>query len=186
MAAREVLPPSPFAPTSAMTAIYATRTFRYVHVLITSYKYVSVSLDTHTHTHTHTYIYIYIWGSAIMANKKLYKHLKDFSFLITHKSKKCILQHRVALAWAMNFQNISHLRSTTIVSWQIERRKNILLTDLRGPLDCEKLRILHCLYNLLTNGSKIFSLTHWPLSAPQKYFLARLLICVKCWVNPRA
>jgi hypothetical protein len=32
------------------------------------------------------------------------------------------------------------------------------------------LRILHCLDNLLTDGGKIVSCTHWPCSTPQKHY----------------
>jgi hypothetical protein len=40
-------------------------------------------------------------------------------------------------------------------------------TDLQG---CDMLRIPHCLDNRLIDGGKVISLTHRPLSTPQKHY----------------
>jgi hypothetical protein len=64
---------------------------------------------------------------------------------------------------------VGFLRGTSII--HIQNSKAIIVTGHGGLLGCEMLRIPHCLENRLTDGGEVVSLTQWPHSTPQKYFL---------------
>jgi hypothetical protein len=52
----------------------------------------------------------------------------------------------------------------------IMQSKAIPVTGLGGLLDCEMLRILHCLDNRLADGGKVVRPAHRPHFTPQKHY----------------
>jgi hypothetical protein len=47
-----------------------------------------------------------------------------------------------------------------------------------GPKECDLLRILHCLDNLLTDGNEVVNFTHRPCSTILKHFLFLSLLLI--------
>jgi hypothetical protein len=68
-------------------------------------------------------------------------------------------------------------------SW---KRNAIPITGCIGLYVCEMLRIPNRLHKRLTDGSRVFSLTHRSRSIPQnRFYFSMVLTSVRDWVTPR-
>jgi hypothetical protein len=75
--------------------------------------------------------------------------------------------------------NIHHVSSLLNIKSKVKASKAIPVTSRGGLWRCEMWKVPLCLDNRLTDGGKVGSLTHRPLSTPHKHCLVLVLISVR-------